>query len=207
MTNLAEDINRDKVADTAVPIDDLLAQRWSPRAFAETPVPPEKLSALFEAARWAPSCFGDQPWRYIVCERGAPSWDDALACLTPGNKAWAQRAPVLLLAVADSKFSHNSADNRWGAYDTGAATVCLALEATAQGLCAHQMGGFDVAQARERFVIPASFTPMAMIAIGYQAAPETLDGELAQRERARRERRPVSATFFAGKWEHSFSRS
>lgn len=204
MTNLAQDINREKVAGTAVPIDELLAQRWSPRAFAETPVPKEKLLALFEAARWAPSCFGDQPWRYIVCERGTAAWDDAFACLSPGNKAWTERVPVLLLAVADSKFSRNGADNRWGAYDTGAASMSLVLEATAQGLCAHQMGGFDIAEARARFAIPASFTPMAVIAIGYQAPPETLDEELAQRERAPRERRPLNATFFAGKWEHSF---
>lgn len=205
MTDLARDVKLQKVADTQVPIHELLAHRWSPRAFADTPVPREKLLALFEAARWAPSCYGDEPWRYIVCERGTPAWDAAYACLAAGNQAWTGNVPVLLLAVADSRFSRNGKDNRWGGHDTGAASMSLVLEAVAQGLCAHQMGGFNVDEARERFGIPAQFMPMAMIAVGFQAPPERLDGDLAQREVAPRKRRPLRETFFAGAWGDAFA--
>src|SRR5690349_12704693 len=105
-----------KPAITQVPIHDLIANRWSGRAYDPAkPVSREQIITLLEAARWAPSCYGDQPWRFIVWDKNtdAASWQRGFECLAPGNQAWVQHAPVLLLTIADSLFNHNSQPNRW----------------------------------------------------------------------------------------------
>jgi nitroreductase len=192
-----------KPAITATPIHDLLARRWSPRAFdAARPVSDAQLAALLEAARWAPSCNGDEPWRYLVWNRSADpaGWQQAFDCLTPGNQVWVKNVPVLLLSCAGSAFSFNRKPNRWAQHDTGAASMNLALQAVALGLAAHQMGGFDAEQARGAFGIPADYTPMAMIAVGWQAAPEVLPDDVKAKEVAPRKRQPMAERFFAGRW-------
>lgn len=123
----------EKSANTSVPIHELLAQRWSPRAIDQhKPVDRNDITALLEAARWAPSCFGDQPWRYLVWDRfrDHESWQTAWDCLTDGNKAWVRDAPVLLASFADSTFRKNGKPNRWGQHDTGAASENLCLQGT-----------------------------------------------------------------------------
>lgn len=190
-----------KLAETSVPVLLEIAARWSPRAFDPLrPVEPEKLTALFEAARWAPSCWGDEPWRYIVCDRGqdARAWQQAFGVLDPGNQAWCKDVPVLLVALADTLFTRNDKPNRWGAYDTGAASENLCLEAVHQGLIAHQMGGFDVQAVRAAFNVPERYQPMAMIAVGYPGRAGQLEGRRYEDEIAPRSRRPLGDAFFAG---------
>ena len=193
----------EKPAITQVAIDPTLARRWSGRAYdSSKPVSHEQVIALLEAARWAPSCFGDQPWRFLVWNQGsdAAAWQQAFDCLVPGNQSWVQHAPVLLLVTADSKFQHNGKDNRWGQYDTGAAAENLCLQASALGLMAHQMGGFDTDKARNAFAIPEQYALMAMVAVGYQADIATLSGEALERETAARTRRPLGELFFQDSW-------
>ena len=197
----------EKKIDTAVAINDLLARRWSGRAYDPArPVTREQLLALLEAARWAPSCFGDQPWRYIVCDRhsDAASWKRAFDCLVEGNQSWARNAPVLILSVADSRFNHNDEPNRWAQHDTGAASMSLCVEASARGLMVHQMGGFNADRARESFAIPERFAPMAMMTVGYQLAERDIPEELRGREHAARQRRPLTELAFAGTWGNAF---
>ena len=111
---------------------------------------------LLEAARWAPSCFGDQPWRYLVWDRSgdAQAWQRAFDCLVEGNQKWARNAPLLMLSCADGAFAGNDKPNRWGQHDTGMASLSLTMQATELGLMVHQMGGFDDAKARAEFSIP-----------------------------------------------------
>ena len=202
-------MNENKLAQTSFPIDDLLARRWSPRAFdANRKVSHEQIGALVEAARWAPSCFGDEPWRYLIWDRHTDeaSWRKAFDCLGEGNQKWVINAPVLMLSCAGSKFRHNGSPNRFGPHDTGAASMALVLQAVASGLAAHQMGGFDAAKARAAFAIPEEYTPMAMIAVGYQAEPEILEGDLLAKEKVPRSRQPVGNHFFAGHWGEPFGR-
>jgi nitroreductase len=170
-----------KIAKTQVPIHELIATRWSGRAFdAGKPVTREGIVALLEAARWAPSCYGDEPWRFIVWDKNtdAAAWQKAFDCLGEFNQQWVKNAPVLLLATANSVFHKNDKPNRWGRYDTGAASENLCLQATASGLMAHQMGGFDADKVRKAFGIPLQYECMAMIAVGHPSTVDVLDGEL-----------------------------
>ncbi len=196
-----------KRAHTSAPIHDLLARRWSGRAFdRDKPVSRENLAALLEAARWAPSCYGDEPWRFIVWDRfrDETAWQQAFACLGEWNQKWARSAPVLLLSAADSVFTKNDKPNRWGQHDTGAAGENLYLQAVALGLVAHPMGGFDADKTRRVFGIPARFTPMAMIAVGHPAPADTLEGEYRDAEVAERARTALGSRFFEDSWDTPF---
>ena len=167
----------EKPAETHQPLHDLLKRRWSPRAFAERPVEPDKLHILFEEARW----------------------DRLFTCLVEGNQKWAHRAPVLMLSVAKLTFDDGSA-NRHAIYDTGMAVENLVIQATALGLFVHQMAGFRVHQAREECKIPSGYEPMAMIAVGYPGDPATLPDHLRERELKPRERNSISEFVFSGTW-------
>ncbi|WP_019867902.1 nitroreductase family protein [Methylovulum miyakonense] len=192
-----------KPASTSVKIHDIIQNRWSPRAIdPNKPVSHDDLLALLEAARWAPSCFNDQPWRFIVCDKSADlaSWETAFDTLMDKNRLWAKNAPVLILSVAMANFNHNGKPNRFGMYDTGAASVSLALQASALGLVVHQMGGYDADKARAAFGLPDDCTPMAMMALGYQAEADSLDEDFKAAELAERARASLGQRFYAGKW-------
>lgn len=195
---------QERKATTAVPINELSAKRWSPRSFDATRgVSVEQTRALIEAARWAPSCFGAEPWRFLMWNRATDpaGWQQAFDCLSDNNKKWAGKVPLLLLACAAATFEHNGQANRWAQYDTGMAALALSLEAVAQGMVTHQMGGFDIAKTRTVFSIPDDFMPMAMIAVGYQAPPEALeDAETREKEFKPRGRKPVGERFYGGAW-------
>ena len=193
----------DRKAETSVAIDDLLARRWSPRAFDSTrPVGREQLAALLEAARWAPSCNGDEPWRYLVWDRSRhpDAWKKAFDCLSENNRKWCGNVPVLMLSCAGSIFGHSGKPNRYAQHDTGMADLSIALQAVTLGLVAHQMGGYDAQKARDAFAIPEEYTPMAMIAVGYQASPDVLDEETKAKELKPRSRKPLEQHFFEGEW-------
>jgi nitroreductase len=190
-----------KPADTLYPIHDLLRQRWSPRAFDDRPIEPEKLRSLCEAARWAPSSNNEQPWRFIVANKDYETeWNRLFACLVEGNRKWAYRAPVLILSVASLNFEDDSTPNRHAFYDTGMAVENLVLQATALGLSAHQMAGFDVEKARADLKIPSGYEPVAMIAVGYPGDLASLPDRLRERELQPRSRRPISEWTFSGQW-------
>ncbi|HEX9684931.1 MAG TPA: nitroreductase family protein [Burkholderiales bacterium] len=190
-------------ASTTRPIHDLLARRWSSRAFdPQRPVSREQLLVLVEAGRWAPSCNGDEPWRYLIWDKARDSegWQKAFDCLSENNRKWVKNVPLLMLSCAGSSFEATGKSNRWTQHDTGAASVSMALQASAMGLMVHQMGGYDAEKARAAFGIPAEYTPMAMIAIGYQASPDILDEETKAKELRPRARKPAAQRFYEGGW-------
>ncbi|MCQ8128728.1 nitroreductase family protein [Methylomonas rivi] len=190
-----------KPAISSVPIHDILQNRWSPRSFdADKSIDPQTLTALLEAARWAPSCFNDQPWRFLVCNKTThlSAWEKLLSTLGEKNQLWARNAPVLILSMAMHEFGHNGKPNRWSMYDAGAASVSLCLQATAMGLATHQMGGFDAAQCKQSFDLPDACNPMSVIAVGHRAAAELLPDDLRETELKARSRKPLNECFYFG---------
>ena len=191
----------EKLADTTYPIEPLLQQRWSPRAFAARPVEPAKLLRLWEAARWSASCSNQQPWYFLVATRE----DDAayarmLSCLRENNQQWAAHAPVLMVSVAKLSFDMNGQPNRYAFHDVGLAVANLIVQATALGLCVHQMAGFYPDKVRQLYGVPDDFEPVAGIVLGYPGDPAILSEELRQRELAPRVRKPLESFIFQGAW-------
>jgi nitroreductase len=191
----------EKPAQTEHCIEDLIARRWSPRAFEVRPVEPEKLKSLFEAARWAPSSNNEQPWRFLAVTRdNQQDYDKLFSCLSEGNAKWVFRAPVLMLSVASLLFEDDGKPNRHALHDTGMAVENFVLQATALGLQAHQMAGYDAEKARRECQIPTGFESVAMIAVGYPGDPAMLPDYLRERELKPRERQPIEEFVFSASW-------
>ena len=156
-----------------------------------------ELDALFEAARWAPSCFNEQPWRFLFARRDTPSWNTFLALLVEGNQRWARNAAVLVVIVSRRSFERNDRTSRTHSFDTGAAWQCLALQGSALGLVVHGMAGFDYEAARINLEVPDTYRVESMIAVGRPGRFEDLDLPLREREQPS-DRRPASEFAFEG---------
>jgi nitroreductase len=186
-----------KVARTRHPINELIARRWSARAFSTKPVEKYKLLSILEAARWAPSSRNEQPWRYIIFTNDNPEkLSEAQSVLLETN-SYAKRAPILICAIAKKTYSEEGKYNRLHFHDLGAANENMFLEAFSQGLIMHEMGGFDVLKAREVFRIPEDFEIGIMIAIGYQDKHHVLPERFRDKAFAPRERKSLSKIAFA----------
>jgi nitroreductase len=191
----------EKPAPTDYPIEEILRRRWSPRAFSDRTVEAEKLQSLFEAARWAPSSFNEQPWSFIVATKEKPEEHaQLLNCLGEKNQQWARLAPVLMVSIARLNFEKTGKPNRHAFHDVGLAMGNLLVEATALGLFVHQMAGFSVEKVREVYGVPEGFEPVAAIALGYPADPEVLPETFRQQEVGPRARKRVDSFVFEGKW-------
>lgn len=193
----------DRIAPTAHPIAPLFATRWSTRAYEDRPVPPELLRSLFEAARWAASCFNDQPWNYLVTRRHVEpeAFARALACLGSGNQGWVAKAPVLMFGIARANFAHNGNPNRHARHDLGQASANLVAQAAALGLQARQMAGFDADKTRETFAIPEGYEPVTAIGLGFPLPLDQIPEDMRERELAPRKRNPIESFVHLGAWE------
>jgi nitroreductase len=192
-----------KPIESSSPLLPAIAERYSGVSFdAARPVGVDTLRTLAEAARWAPSCFGDEPWRFLILSKqhDAAAWQKGWDCLMLGNQAWCEHAPVLVLITTDTLFKHNDKPNGFGPYDSGAAAMSFALQATALGLMTHQMGGFSGDKARELFGIPERFKTLAMMALGYQLPEDQIPEQFKAKELAPRKRKPLGEQFFLGGW-------
>jgi len=192
-------------AITDIDIHPLISQRWSPRAIDNTKqVSRKDIIKICEAGRWAPSCFGDEPWRIMVFDKfhNEERYNKAFECLGEWNQKWVNYAPVLMIAVADSNFRRGN-PNRWGQYDTGSCVQNMLLQAFDLGLVGHPMGGFDESKITEMFNIPTGFLPMSMIAFGYYGNLNSLDESYHKDELKERSRRPLGENFFDGEWDKS----
>ncbi len=197
MTN----ISNIKTAATDHPILPILSARWSPYGFDNRPVAEADLRSLFEAARWAPSSYNEQPWNYLVATQANPrEFERILSCLVDSNQAWAKTAPVLALGVVSLQFKQNHKDNRAAVHDLGLAAGNLLAEATARGLSVHQMIGIVPDKAREIYQIPEHFEAWTAIAIGYKADPVTMPEALKERDLTPRQRKPLREFVFTGHW-------
>jgi nitroreductase len=182
----------------------IIQKRFSPRSFANRDVAQADLVKVFEAARWAASSYNEQPWRYLVGRRGSETHKKIAEALVPFNRQWAEKAPVLILGVAKTKFSHNDSPNLYAVYDLGAASSYLTLQAAELGLATHQMAGFDRDAARKLLEIPEGFDFGSVIALGYQGEPAQLTNEqMLKQETSPRERKGLGEFVFT-KWGEGF---
>ena len=179
---------------------EIILKRWSPRSFADKPVPSADLTKIFTAAAWAASSYNEQPWRFLVGKKGDETYAKILDSLVEFNQAWAKTAPVLILSVGKKTFSNNGHTNAYGLHDTGAASANMSLQATALGLHTHGMGGVNKDKARELFGIPEDFEVGAAWALGYVGDPEELPETYREMEKAARTRKPLAEFVFA-EWE------
>lgn len=182
------------------PVLDVIRRRWSPAIYSPRSVEPEKLLSVLEAARWAPSSYNEQPWSFLIARKEQPEeFARMLSCLAPGNVAWAQYVPVLMIPVAELRFKHNGALNRHAFHGTGIATGFLMLQAASPGLLAHGMAGFDPAKARDLHGIPESHDAVAAMGLGYPGDEQGAPEELRKRNK-RRPRRALTEFAFADRW-------
>src|ERR1700693_431182 len=188
-------------AVTDYPVHELIASRWSPYSFADRSVSDDDLRSLFEAARWAPSSYNEQPWSYMVAKKeDLDEFGRLLSCLVEANQAWAKAASVLALGISRLNFARNNNPNRAAIHDLGLAAANLVLEATSRGLAVHQMIGILPDKARELYSVPEGHEPMTALAIGYASDPIDLPEQLRPRDSARRPRKPLKEFIFGGKW-------
>jgi nitroreductase len=188
-------------ADTTFDLHDLLRNRWSPVSFSDQLLTPAELGSLFEAARWTPSAYNEQPWSFIVGTRDDPAqFERVLSCLVDANQTWARHAPLLMITVAKRRFDRNGKENAHAAYDLGQAAAHLTIQAAAMGLFVHQMAGFDPQRARELFDIPSDHDATSAIAVGHFGPAADLPAEVAARDEAPRQRKPLTAFVFGETW-------
>ena len=187
----------DRTAPTAVPVLDVLAERWSPRAYDDaTPIDEAKLAAALEAARWSPSANNTQPWRFIVARRGSALHAQILDALLGFNQTWAGHAAVLVVAVAETATADGSPiTHAW--YDLGQAVAHLSVQAHHDGLVVHQMSGFDGVAVRAIVDLEPRFVPATVIALGELGDASALPQALQERETAPRVRRSLDETVIA----------
>ncbi len=190
-----------KPADTSLPILDAFKERWSPFAFNDQPIEPEKIQTMFEAARWAPSSYNEQPWRYVYATKEDGEEREKLESLLVEGNSWAKNAYILLIDFAKITYTKNQNPNRISMYDTGAATAYLAAQLSSLGLIGHQMGGFFMEKANDVLGVPDDFEPCSMMAIGYPADVSLLSPELQQRQNAPRSRKEQGEFVFRSKWQ------
>ncbi len=164
------------------PIDTVFLERVSSRAFSEEPLTTEELMILFEAARWAPSSYNNQPWRFVFAKRGTQAFNSFFDILVDFNKQWIKNADILVLVVSKNNFEHNNKESLTAAFDTGAAWMSLAIQATLKNIIAHCIQGFDYECMKEKLQIPNNFSIQAMIALGKPGNIDKLPAQIRTQE-------------------------
>jgi nitroreductase len=163
-------------------VQPIIVERWSPRAMSGESISDVELNSLFEAARWAPSTYNEQEWRFLYARRDTPHWSLFFDLLVKANQTWCRNAAVLMVVASHRIFTRTNQPNPVHTFDTGAAFQNLALQGASMGLVVHGMAGFDRAAAQEALRIPADYTVEAMVAVGRPGDPADLPTELRERE-------------------------
>jgi nitroreductase len=187
----------ESVRKPSYPINPLILNRWSPRSMSGEALNDDEIMPLFEAARWAPSSYNNQPWRFIYAKRDTEHWDRFFNLLMEANKIWAKNAAILVVVISRKNFEFNEKPAVTHQFDAGSAWENLALEASSRDIVAHGMQGFDYKKAGIDLGIPPNFEVMAMIAIGKKGPREILPAELQEKEKLT-DRRPLKEIIMEG---------
>jgi nitroreductase len=182
VTQLTSKIKELHVRSSNYPVNSLILNRWSPRAFSHQPLTETEIKTLFDAARWAPSSYNSQPWRFVYATKNSAQWDSFLDLLVPFNQSWAKEASMLVVVCSRTTFEFNGKPAATHSFDTGSAWQNLALQAADMGIAAHGMAGFDYEKAAALIKLPADHEVQMMIAIGHPGKKEDLSPELQKTE-------------------------
>ncbi len=193
-----------KLARSKFNINPLLLKRWSPKSFDDRSVETITLKKIIDAARWAPSSFNEQPWRFIIGKKEGTTYDKILKTLGNSNKEWAQKAPVLMITCGKITFTHNDKINEHFAYDVGQAMANLSIQATEEDLYLHQMAGFSSEKAIEYFNIPNNYQPLTATAIGYIGRVDYWGNSLQNNESEKRIRKNMDEICYTENWNTPF---
>lgn len=196
MDQFIQILKESKRAKTDFNINELSQNRWSPRAFADQAIDKSKLMSMMEAAKWTASAFNEQPWRFIIGEKGDETFHKILDTLVEFNQNWAKNASVLILNISKDLFTHNNQTNATAKYDLGQAVSSYCLEAVHQDLITHQMSGFDADKAHKSFGLTEGYSCVSVTAVGYLTHPESLPEELFKVELQNRLRKTVDQFAF-----------
>jgi len=186
-----------KKRESQNPISSFILNRWSSRAMTGEEISDDELMALFEAARWAPSSYNNQPWRFVYAKRNSVHWDIFLNLLVPANQVWAKNAAVLVVVISRTTFEFNNKPSRTHSFDTGSALENLALQGSINGFVVHGMEGFDYDQARQKLTIPELYSIEAMFALGKYGNAQELPKKLQDVDFPN-DRKPLSEIVFEG---------
>ena len=181
-----------------------LQQRWSPRAFDGRGIGNDQLRLLFEAARWAPSCYNDQPWSFVISRKnGGGQYQRLLSTLIEFNQSWAATAPILLFGCARRSFERNGEPNRHAWYDLGQAMGLLLVQAASMDILLHQMAGFDAEQAAQILGVPPDVEVVTVAAVGYLGDAGRLPEGMDEKDPDTRERKSMASFVFDESWSNS----
>lgn len=184
-------------------IETYIEKRWSPRAFDDKKIDSTILKELFNAGGRAASSYNEQPWRYIVGQKGSKSYEKLFECLNEWNQSWAKTAPVLALGIIKKTFSNNGKVNHHATHDLGAASAHLSMKAFEQDVFVHQMAGILPEKAKEIFTIPDDFEAVTALAIGYIGNKSQLPEDLEKQENGPSERKELKEIVFSTNWEEA----
>jgi nitroreductase len=183
-------------------VDKIFLNRWSPRAMSPETLGDDELMSLFEAAKWAPSSFNNQPWRFAYAKRNTQHWTTFYNLLTESNQVWCKTAAVLIVIISKNTFDLNNRPARTHSFDAGSAWGNLALQGSIKGLVVHGMQGFDYEKAKIKLGVPDGYTVEAMAAIGKAGRRESLP-EYLQKKEFPSNRKKINETVFEGKFRVS----
>lgn len=177
-------------------IHDLLKERWSPRAFSDKEIDKGTLRRIFEAARWAPSSFNEQPWRFIIGQKGDETYDKIIDCMAEFNQKWAKTAPVVMLTVAKDNFSKNDKENKHSFHDVGQAVAYISVQAMHENIYLHQMAGYSAEKAIKNFDLSKGYSPVTTVAMGYMGVKSQLPEDIADKESPESKRKVLDELVF-----------
>jgi nitroreductase len=181
-----------KTAVTNFPVADSIKNRWSPRSFSGETITEHNLNTIVEAATWSFSAINEQPWRYVVAQKGTSLFNQLFDALAAGNKPWNTKASAFIASLAKTTFADGITPNGSALHDVGAANMLLTLQANSMGIYTHLMGGFDREKVKALLQLEADIVPVVLIALGYADEAEKLEEPFKARELAPRTRKPLS---------------
>lgn len=188
-----------KKAKTDYPIHNLLEERYSPRFLSTEEIPNQKLQSIFEAGRWAPSAYNNQPWHFIVGRKGDSAYDAIFNSMIDFNKQWTANSPILAVSIAKTVVADGKS-NPTAVYDLGQSVAMMVVQAMKEGVFFHQMTGFDIEKAEKDLGIPKDYKIVSAFTLSYLGDGIGLPDYIEKSENEKRERRPLSETVFSNKF-------